>query len=169
MLKTNIFKNKKLIRKTYTVSSNFNSLRLLEFPELLSMYKSYKEALTETNTPNAVIRQKQAFKDFSFFANEYKGAESLSVTIKQEEGDRTPIISISNDKTYEFLRKLTNVYALFFIFEKEERKHLFPDLELEKSDFMLLSNDEWVHNASLNFKLLCVHYLIDTDLDLVFD
>lgn len=168
MLEENIFKNKKVIRNTCTVSSQFGSQKLNRFPELFNIYQSHITALSETNTPNASIRQKQAFKDLSFFANKYKGLENLHVSMKKEKSDVSPIISISNDETYEFLRKLASVYAIFVVYNKEKRDNLFPDLELEKEDSKLMSNKKWIENAFVNFNSLSIHYLIDTDLDIYF-
>ena len=121
MLQENIFKNKKVIRNTCTVSSLFGSQKLNRFPELFDIYQSHIRALSETNTPNASIRQKQAFKDLSFFANKYKGLESLHVSMKKEKSGVSPIISISNDETYEFLRKLASVYANIVVYKKKQR------------------------------------------------
>lgn len=166
MLEENIFKNKKVIRNTCTVSSQFGSQKLNRFPELFDIYQSHISALSETNTPNASIRQKQAFKDLSFFANKYKGLENLHVSMKKEKSGVFPIISISNDETYEFLRKLASVYAIFVVYNKENRDNLFPDLKLEAHDSKLVSNREWIENAFVNFNSLSIHYLIDTDLDI---
>jgi hypothetical protein len=79
MLEENIFKNKKVIRNTCTVSNQFDSQKLNRFPELLDIYQSHISALSETNTPNASIRQKQTLKDLYFFANKYKGLENLHI------------------------------------------------------------------------------------------
>jgi hypothetical protein len=86
--------------------------------------------------------------------------------MKKEKSGVSPIILISNDETYEFLRKLASVYAIFVVYNKENRNNLFPDLKLEGKDSELISNKEWIEKAFINFNSLSIHYLIDTDLDI---